>query len=81
MTQFYKIFQNTVERWRKREIEAEFHCSRTTPSFSLRVVGLLKHVAEIYTASLFRDFEDEFKIAIYCYVTEVTQDNELKVYK
>lgn len=81
LTQFYKIFQNTVERWRKREIEAEFYCSRTTPSSSLRIVGLLKHAAEVYTASLFRDFEEEFKIAISCYVTEVTHDNGLQVYK
>ena len=81
LTQFHKIFQKTVEQWRKREIEAEFHYSRTTPSSSLCIVGLLKHAAEIYIASLFRDFEEEFKIAISCYVTEVTQDNGLKVYK
>ena len=80
LTQFYKIFQTTVEQSRKREIEAEFHYSRTTPSSSLCIVGLLKHTAKIYTASLFRDFEEEFKIAISCYVTEVTQDNGLKAY-
>ena len=72
LTQFYKIFQKTVERWRKREIEVEFYYSRTTPTSSLRIVGLFKHTAEVYTATLFRDFEKKFKIAISCYVVEIT---------
>ena len=50
--QFYKIFQNTIERWRKKEIEAEFYCLRTTPYSGLRIMGLLKHAAELYTATL-----------------------------
>ena len=41
LTQFYKIFQNTIKRWRKREIEAEFNYSRTTQSSNLRIVWLL----------------------------------------
>ena len=55
-----------VERWRKREIDKEFYCSRTTPASSLRIVGLFKHAAEVYIATLFRDFEEEFKMAISC---------------
>lgn len=81
LTQFDKIFQNTIKRWRKREIKAEFYCSRTTLSSSVRIVGLLKYVAKVYTATLFWDFEEEFKIAISCSVSNVTQDKGLKVYK
>ena len=49
---FYKIFKETVERWRKQEIEAEFYCSRTRPTSNLRLTGLLKHASEILHCKL-----------------------------
>ncbi|XP_057547361.1 protein FAR1-RELATED SEQUENCE 5-like [Amaranthus tricolor] len=78
---FYKIFKKTVEKWRKREIEAEFYCSRTRPTSNLRLTGLLKHASEIYTASLFRYFEEEFKTAIVCSICEVNQINGIQNYR
>ena len=79
--QFYKIFKETVERWRKQEIEAEFYCSRTRPSSNLRLTGLLKHASKIYTATLFRDFEEEFKTEIACSIFEVNQINGIRNYR
>ena len=35
LMQFYMIFKETVERWRKREIEAKFYCFRTRPTSNL----------------------------------------------
>ena len=67
-----------MERWRKWEIEAEFYYSRVRPSSNLRLTGLLKHASEIYTATLFRDFEEEFKTVLACSICDVNQINGIR---
>ncbi|XP_056695307.1 protein FAR-RED IMPAIRED RESPONSE 1-like [Spinacia oleracea] len=51
-------------RWRSTEKKAEFSCSKSVASSALPISGLLKHASEVYTLSLFRDFEEEFGYSI-----------------
>ncbi|XP_056695821.1 protein FAR1-RELATED SEQUENCE 5-like [Spinacia oleracea] len=64
LTDFYRLFKGTIQRWRSTEKQAEFSCSKSVPSSALPLSGLLKHASEVYTLSLFRDFEEEFGYSI-----------------
>ena len=47
-----------MEREREREtgeIALDFYCA-TTPTSAFILTGLQRHVSEVYTAKLFRDF-------------------------
>nr|GMC79770.1 protein FAR1-RELATED SEQUENCE 5-like [Ipomoea batatas] len=57
LMQFYKIFKETVKRWRSNEEQDEFQASTSYPTSILPMTGLLKHAAEVYTKALFKDFE------------------------
>ncbi|XP_056685950.1 protein FAR1-RELATED SEQUENCE 5-like [Spinacia oleracea] len=59
LTDFYRLFKGTIQRWRSTEKQAEFSCSKSVASSALPLFGLLKHASEVYTLSLFRDFEEE----------------------
>ncbi|XP_056698096.1 protein FAR1-RELATED SEQUENCE 5-like [Spinacia oleracea] len=58
------LFKGTIQHWRSTEKQAEFSCSKSVPSSALPLSGLLKHASEVYTLSLFRDFEEEFGYSI-----------------
>uniref|UniRef100_A0A803KXH2 SWIM-type domain-containing protein n=2 Tax=Chenopodium quinoa TaxID=63459 RepID=A0A803KXH2_CHEQI len=60
LTEFYRIFVRTIKRWRSDEKYNEFTCSKSIAFTSLPLSGMLKHAAQVYTLSLFRDFEEEF---------------------
>lgn len=64
LTDFYAIFQATINRWRRQEERDDFNCTRGIPKSDLCMSSLLKHAANIYTHTLFRDFEEEFKYAM-----------------
>ncbi|XP_021719176.1 protein FAR1-RELATED SEQUENCE 5-like [Chenopodium quinoa] len=64
LTEFYNIFQKTVKTWRRNEDFYEFNNIKSIPTSSYPMSVLLKHDAEIYTHTLFRDFEEEFNLAI-----------------
>ncbi|XP_056695317.1 protein FAR-RED IMPAIRED RESPONSE 1-like [Spinacia oleracea] len=64
LTDFYRLFKGTIQRWRSRKKQAEFSCSKSVASSALPLSGLLKHASEVYTLSLFRDFEEEFGYSI-----------------
>nr|GMC80145.1 protein FAR1-RELATED SEQUENCE 5-like [Ipomoea batatas] len=57
LMQFYKIFKETVKRWRSNEEQDEFQASTSYPTSILPMTGLLKHADEVYTKALFKDFE------------------------
>ena len=77
---FFKIFQKTIERWRKREIALEFYCSTTTLMSAFRLTSLLRHASEVYTTTLFRDFEQDFKMAISSSIEQVVDMGDKKMY-
>ncbi|XP_021773571.1 protein FAR-RED IMPAIRED RESPONSE 1-like [Chenopodium quinoa] len=64
LTEFYTIFKACIQRWRSTEKHDEFSCSKSTASSAIPLSGLLKHASEIYTLSLFTDFEEEFGYSI-----------------
>ncbi|XP_021714874.1 protein FAR1-RELATED SEQUENCE 1-like [Chenopodium quinoa] len=64
LTEFYNIFQKTVKTWRRNEDFYEFNSIKSIPTSSYPMSALLKHVAEVNTHTLFRDFEEEFNLAI-----------------
>ncbi|XP_021761826.1 protein FAR1-RELATED SEQUENCE 5-like [Chenopodium quinoa] len=64
LTEFYNIFQKTVKTWRRNEDFYEFNSIKSIPTSSYPMSALLKHAAEVYTHTLFRDFEEEFNLAI-----------------
>ncbi|XP_021724712.1 protein FAR1-RELATED SEQUENCE 5-like [Chenopodium quinoa] len=64
LTEFYSIFQKTVKTWRRNEDFYEFNSKKSIPTSSYPMSTLLKHAAEVYTHTLFRDFEEEFNLAI-----------------
>lgn len=81
LTEFYKIFSSTIKRWRSKERELEFNCSMSKPSSAFVLSGLLKHASEVYTSSLFRDFEMEFNYAMASYLERSSTDENTTVYK
>ncbi|XP_021723697.1 protein FAR1-RELATED SEQUENCE 5-like [Chenopodium quinoa] len=66
LTDFFKIFKQTVTRWRNNESDADFKCSNSKPTSNLPFYGMIKHAAEVYTQTIFRYFETEFEFSIGC---------------
>ncbi|XP_021775475.1 protein FAR1-RELATED SEQUENCE 5-like [Chenopodium quinoa] len=64
LTEFYNIFQKRVNTGRRNEDFDEFNSTKSIPTSSYPMSALLKHAAEVYTHTLFRDFEEEFNLAI-----------------
>ncbi|CAO2836458.1 unnamed protein product [Amaranthus hypochondriacus] len=58
-------------RWRRSEIDDEFHCTKSVPKSHMPLIGLLKYASEIYMETLFRDFEKEFTHAMGTVVSQV----------
>ncbi|XP_056685454.1 protein FAR1-RELATED SEQUENCE 5-like [Spinacia oleracea] len=66
LTEFFHIFGATVDRWRYQEDQNEYDCGNALPKSDFPMVGMIKHAANVYTLTLFRDFEKEFKYAMGC---------------
>ncbi|XP_021714611.1 protein FAR-RED IMPAIRED RESPONSE 1-like [Chenopodium quinoa] len=66
LTDFFKIFKQTVTRWRNNESDADFKCSNSKPTSNLPFYGMIKHATEVYTHTIFRYFETEFEFSIGC---------------
>ncbi|KAH6762432.1 hypothetical protein C2S52_019865 [Perilla frutescens var. hirtella] len=78
--EFYTIFKRTIQRWRSREQADEFECSKAIPNSCIPLTGMLKHASEVYTLSVFYDFEDELLKSISSAVNEVGEEFGVKVY-
>ncbi|KAH6785155.1 hypothetical protein C2S51_037610 [Perilla frutescens var. frutescens] len=78
--EFYTIFKRTIQRWRSREQADEFECSKAIPNSRIPLTGMLKHASEVYTLSVFYDFEDELLKSISSSVNEVGEEFGVKVY-
>ncbi|KAH6777472.1 hypothetical protein C2S51_008784 [Perilla frutescens var. frutescens] len=80
LNEFYTIFKQTVQRWKSKEEVDEFECSQAIPGSRLPLVGMVKHASDVYTLSVFRDFEDEFLKSISSIVETVGGELEVRVY-
>ncbi|XP_021721468.1 protein FAR1-RELATED SEQUENCE 5-like [Chenopodium quinoa] len=66
LSDFFRIFKQTVKRWRKKESDTDFQCSNSEPTSNFPMYGLLKHASETYTQTIFRYFESEFSYSMGC---------------
>ncbi|XP_021852671.2 protein FAR1-RELATED SEQUENCE 5-like [Spinacia oleracea] len=66
LTEFFNIFGETVDRWMYQEDQNEYDCGNSFPKSGFPMVGMIKHAENVYTLTLFRDFEKEFKYAMVC---------------
>ncbi|KAH6801367.1 hypothetical protein C2S52_001831 [Perilla frutescens var. hirtella] len=80
LTEFYDIFKRTVQSWRRNEASDEFQCSRAQPTSFMPLTGLLKHASEVYTLTLFTDFEAEFLRCISLNCELIHSDERLRFY-
>ncbi|KAL8520317.1 hypothetical protein ACS0TY_011023 [Phlomoides rotata] len=65
LTEFYGIYKNTVKRWRRIEQQDEFNCSRALPDTGFEMARIMRHASEVYTLTLFKEFQKEFMKGIY----------------
>ncbi|XP_056698423.1 protein FAR1-RELATED SEQUENCE 5-like [Spinacia oleracea] len=52
LTEFYSIFQATINRWRETEEKDDFDCTRGIPTSELSMSAILKQAANVYTITL-----------------------------
>uniref|UniRef100_A0A803N8K7 Protein FAR1-RELATED SEQUENCE n=2 Tax=Chenopodium quinoa TaxID=63459 RepID=A0A803N8K7_CHEQI len=81
LTEFYTIFKKTINRWRSIEKYDEFTCSKSITFTSLPLSGMLKHAAQVFTLSLFRDFEEEFGYSMATGVQMIGGNEECLLYQ
>ncbi|XP_073152029.1 protein FAR1-RELATED SEQUENCE 5-like [Henckelia pumila] len=80
LTDFFGIFKEMLKNWRNKEQKDEFQCSRSIPESALPLTGMLKHASEVYTLTLFRDFEAEFLKSISSSSTLILVEDRMMVY-
>ncbi|KAL6531346.1 hypothetical protein OROMI_027709 [Orobanche minor] len=80
LNEFYVIIKETVKCWRSNEAKDEFQCSTETPTSVLQLSGVMKHASEVYTLTLFKDFEEEFLKSISTSCRMSHYDNDILFY-
>ncbi|XP_021764581.1 protein FAR1-RELATED SEQUENCE 5-like [Chenopodium quinoa] len=81
LTEFYTIFKKTTNRWRSIEKYDEFTCIKSIAFTSLPLSGMLKHAAQVFTLSLFRNFEEEFGYSMATTVQMLGSNEECLLYQ
>lgn len=81
VTEFFRIFELTVARWRSEEERKEFNGIRSTPTSVFPLVDLLQHASEVYTLDLFRVFEKEFTLAMGTRTTILPSSDSIFLYR
>ncbi|KAL8529865.1 hypothetical protein ACS0TY_007067 [Phlomoides rotata] len=60
LTEFYGIYKKTIIQWRRTEHQDEFNCSKAQPDIGYEMAGIVRHASEVYTLTLFKEFNKEF---------------------
>lgn len=81
LTEFHDIFKKMMKDWRTKEKQAEFKTSKSIPSTSVPLTGLLKHASDIYTLEVFEQFEEQFIQSIGRKCEIVDTDEMITTYK
>ncbi|KAL8492229.1 hypothetical protein ACS0TY_023752 [Phlomoides rotata] len=81
LTEFYGIYKNTVKRWRRTEQQDEFNCSRALPDIGFEMAGIMRHASEVYTLTLFKEFQKEFMKGISASSKIVGDHDTTTIYK
>ncbi|XP_021835934.2 protein FAR1-RELATED SEQUENCE 5-like [Spinacia oleracea] len=81
LTKLYYIFQETIRRWRRTEDIDEFNSTKSIPTSHYPMTSLLKHASQVYTHTLFRDFEDEFNLVVALQVQLIHTNGQKMIYQ
>ncbi|XP_021845826.2 protein FAR1-RELATED SEQUENCE 5-like [Spinacia oleracea] len=81
LTEFYHIFQETIKRWRRTEDIDEFNTTKSIPTSHYPMTSLLKHAAQVYTHTLFRDLEEEFNLVVASQVQLIHTNGPKMIYR
>ncbi|KAL8497949.1 hypothetical protein ACS0TY_021340 [Phlomoides rotata] len=80
LTEFYGIYKNTIKRWRRTEQQDEFNCSRALPDTGFEMAGIMIHASEVYTLTLFTEFQKEFMKCISASSKIVGEHDTITIY-
>ncbi|XP_021747610.1 protein FAR1-RELATED SEQUENCE 5-like [Chenopodium quinoa] len=70
-----------INHWRSTEKYDEFTYSKSISFTSLPLSGMLKHAAQVFTLSLFRDFKEEFGYSMATTVQMIGRNEECLLYQ
>ena len=80
LTDFFKIFDETIRRWRKNETDQDFKCLNSTPQSEYSNIGLMKHATQVYTTTIYREIEAEYSHALACILQIIDQVGTAHMY-
>ena len=77
---FFKVFDKVVEQKRINEMEADFRARQLIPSLVNEYSTLLRQASKMYTPKIFKQFEEEFKLASLVKVCDKDLSQSLQKY-
>ena len=64
LTDFFKIFDETIRRWRKNETDQDFKCLNSESESDYSMTGIMRDAMQRYTTTIFREVEAEYSHAL-----------------
>ncbi|KAL8507989.1 hypothetical protein ACS0TY_018512 [Phlomoides rotata] len=81
LTEFYGIYKKTIKQWRRTEQQDEFNCSKAQPDIGYEMAGIVRHASEVYTLTLFKEFNKEFMKGISATSTVIGEHDTTTIYR
>ncbi|KAL8480018.1 hypothetical protein ACS0TY_026814 [Phlomoides rotata] len=81
LTEFYGIYKKTIKQWRRTEQQDEFNCSKAQPDIGYEMAGIVRHASEVYTLTLFKEFNKEFMKGISATSTLIGEHDTTTFYR
>ncbi|CAL5390336.1 unnamed protein product [Camellia sinensis] len=79
LMEFFKHFERVLYEKRYKELETEYNLSQKLPRVSIPTL-MLKQVAEIYTKTIFEEFQNEYVQSIEASIIGTTNDGESTIF-
>ncbi|CAL5348783.1 unnamed protein product [Camellia sinensis] len=79
LMEFFKHFERVLYEKRYKELEAEYNLFQKLPRVSIPTL-MLKQVAEIYTKTIFEEFQNEYVQSIEASIIGTTNDGESTIF-
>ncbi|XP_027173408.1 protein FAR1-RELATED SEQUENCE 7-like isoform X2 [Coffea eugenioides] len=80
LVEFFTEFHRAVEKRRYKELTAEYGARQKVPSLKIKYSPMLNQVAEIYTPTIFEEFQDEFDVSLALVVKGHTVNDNVHEY-
>lgn len=77
---FFTEFHRAVEKRRYKELTAEYGARQKMPSLKIKYSPMLNQVSEIYTPTIFEEFQDEFDSSLALVVKDHTVNDNVHEY-